>query len=111
MTIRVLIADDHAIVRTGLRALLKGEASMDLVGEATCGEEALILTRDLRPDILVLDLSMPDIDGIQVTHQLKREQPDVRVLILTVHEMKLCCAKRCVPGPLVISSSMLLSPN
>lgn len=86
MTIRVLIADDHAIVRTGLRALINGEAGMELVGEATCGEEAMKLTRDLRPDILVLDLSLPDIDGIQVTRQLKREQADVRVLILTVHE-------------------------
>ena len=86
MTIRVLIADDHTIVRTGLRALIKGEAGMDLVGEATCGEEALQLTQELHPDILVLDLSLPDMDGIQVTRKLKREQPDVRVLILTVHE-------------------------
>lgn len=86
MTIRVLIADDHTIVRTGLRALIKGEAGMDLVGEATCGEEALKLTQALKPDILVLDLSLPDMDGIQVTRKLKRELPDVRVLILTVHE-------------------------
>lgn len=86
MTIRVLIADDHTIVRTGLRALIKGEAGMDLVGEATCGEEALLLTQELHPDILVLDLSLPDMDGIQVTRKLKREQSDVRVLILTVHE-------------------------
>jgi two-component system response regulator NreC len=86
MTIRVLIADDHTIVRTGLRALIAGEAGMELVGEATCGEEALEMTRELRPDVLVLDLSLPDMDGIRVTHALKREQPDVRVLILTVHE-------------------------
>ena len=86
MTIRVLIVDDHTIVRTGLRALINGEAGMELVGEATCGEEALRLTQELRPDILVLDLSLPDMDGIQVTRKLKSEQPDVRVLILTVHE-------------------------
>lgn len=86
MTIRVLIVDDHTIVRTGLRALIKGEAGMELVGEATCGEEALKLTQALRPDILLLDLSLPDMDGIQVTRMLKRDQPDVRVLILTVHE-------------------------
>ena len=86
MTIRVLIVDDHTIVRTGLRALINGEAGMELVGEATCGEEALKLTQELRPDVLVLDLSLPDMDGIQVTRKLKSEQPDVRVLILTVHE-------------------------
>lgn len=86
MPIRVLIVDDHTIVRTGLRALIKGEAGMDLVGEATCGEEAIKLARELQPDILVLDLSLPDMDGIQITRKLKQDQPDVRVLILTVHE-------------------------
>jgi two-component system response regulator NreC len=86
MTIRVLIVDDHTIVRTGLRALINGEAGMELIGEATGGEEALKLTRELSPDILVLDLSLPDMDGIQVTRQLKLERPEVRVLILTVHE-------------------------
>jgi two-component system response regulator NreC len=86
MRIRVLIADDHAIVRAGLRALIHSEPTMDLVGEATGGEEALRLTRELDPDILVLDLSMPDLDGIQVTRKIKAEQLDVKVLILTVHE-------------------------
>lgn len=86
MTIRVLIVDDHAIVRTGLRALIKGEAGMELIGEATCGEEALSLAHSLRPDVMVLDLSLPDLDGIQVTRIIKSTQPDVRVLILTVHE-------------------------
>jgi len=83
---RVLIADDHAIVRAGLRALLKGEAGMELVGEASGGEEALRLVENLNPDILVLDLSMPDMDGIQVTKRVHATAPDVRILILTVHE-------------------------
>jgi two-component system response regulator NreC len=83
---RVLIADDHAIVRTGLRALLKGEAGLELVGEASGGEEALRLVESLHPDILVLDLSMPDIDGIQVTRRIQSSAPGVRILILTVHE-------------------------
>jgi two-component system response regulator NreC len=86
MATRVLIADDHAIVRAGLRALLKGEAGLDLVGEAAGGEEALRLAESLRPDILVLDLSMPDLDGLQVTRRIHASRPEVRVLILTVHE-------------------------
>ncbi len=86
MAVRVLIADDHAIVRAGLRAVLKGEAGMELVGEAAGGEEALALVESLQPDILVLDLSMPDLDGIQVTRRVQSAAPGVRVLILTVHE-------------------------
>src|SRR5512135_301474 len=86
MAVRVLIADDHAIVRAGLRAVLKGEPGMELVGEASGGEEALSLVETLRPDILVLDLSMPDLDGIQVTRQVQTSAPGLRVLILTVHE-------------------------
>jgi two-component system response regulator NreC len=84
--ISVLIADDHAIVRTGLRALLRSEAGLQLVGEATGGYEAIELVGKTRPDILILDLSMPDLDGIAVTRQLKPQHPDLRILILTVHE-------------------------
>ena len=84
--VRVLIVDDHTIVRTGLRALIGGETGMELVGEATCGEEAMQLARTLHPEVIVLDLSLPDLDGIQVTRIIKSEQPDLRVLILTVHE-------------------------
>jgi two-component system response regulator NreC len=84
--ISILIADDHAIVRTGLRALLRSEAGLQLVGEATGGYEAIELVGKTRPDILILDLSMPDLDGIAVTRQLKPEYPDLLILILTVHE-------------------------
>lgn len=84
--INILIADDHAIVRTGLRALLRSEPSLQLVGEATGGYEAIELVSKTRPDILILDLSMPDLDGIAVTRQLKPQYPDLRILILTVHE-------------------------
>ena len=84
--INILIADDHAIVRTGLRALLRAEPGLQLVGEATGGYEAIELVGKTRPDILILDLSMPDLDGIAVTRQLKPEYPDLRILILTVHE-------------------------
>jgi len=84
--INVLIADDHAIVRTGLRALLRSEPGLQLAGEATGGYEAIELVGKTRPDVLILDLSMPDLDGIAVTRQLKPEYPDLRILILTVHE-------------------------
>jgi two-component system response regulator NreC len=84
--IKVLIADDHAIVRAGLRALLKSEPSLQLVGEATGGYEAIELVSKTCSDILVLDLSMPDLDGIAVTKKLKPLFPDLRILILTIHE-------------------------
>jgi two-component system, NarL family, response regulator NreC len=69
-----------------LRALLKEEVGLELVGEASGGEEALHLVESLHPDILILDLSMPDIDGIQVTKRIQSVAPNVRILILTVHE-------------------------
>jgi two-component system response regulator NreC len=84
--IEVLIADDHAIVRTGLRALINSEPSMQLVGEATGGYEAIELVGKNHPDILILDLSMPDLDGIEVTKRIKTQFPEVCVLILTIHE-------------------------
>jgi two-component system response regulator NreC len=84
--ISILIADDHAIVRTGLRALLRSEPDLQLAGEATGGYEAIELVGKTHPDILILDLSMPDLDGIAVTRQLKPQYPDLRILILTVHE-------------------------
>jgi two-component system response regulator NreC len=83
---RVLIADDHAIVRTGLRALVQSEQTLHLVGEATGGYEAIELVAESQPDIVVLDLSMPDLDGIAVTRQLKALYPDMAVLVLTLHE-------------------------
>ncbi|MEW6718222.1 MAG: response regulator transcription factor [Chloroflexota bacterium] len=84
--IKVLIADDHAIVRAGLRALLKSEPSLQLVGEATGGYEAIEMVNNIQPDILVLDLSMPDLDGIAVTKKLKPGLRNLRILILTIHE-------------------------
>src|SRR3990172_3643113 len=84
--IKVLIADDHAIVRTGLRALIKAEPTMQLVGEATGGYETISLLERTKPDILVLDLSMPDLDGIATTKKIRHEFPDLPILILTIHE-------------------------
>lgn len=84
--IKVLIADDHSIVRAGLRALLGSESSMELVGEAAGGYEAIELVEKTTPDVLVLDVSMPDLDGIAVTKKVKPKYPGLRILILTLHE-------------------------
>jgi two-component system response regulator NreC len=86
MSIRILIADDHDVVRAGLRALLNAEPDLEVVGEAANGHEILRLASELHPDIVLLDISMPAPDGIEVTRRLKETLPDVRVLILTVHQ-------------------------
>jgi len=86
MSIRILIADDHGVLRAGLRALLNAEPGLEVVGEAADGLTALQLAAELRPDVALMDLSMPGLDGIQVTRQLKETLPGTRVLILTVHE-------------------------
>jgi two-component system response regulator NreC len=83
---RVLIADDHAIVRAGLRALLAEEATFDLIGEAAGGYEAIELVEKNTPEVLILDMSMPDLDGISVTRKIKPGFPDLKILILTLHE-------------------------
>jgi two-component system response regulator NreC len=84
--IKVLIADDHAIIRTGLRALIKAESTMELIGEATDGRETIEIAERGQPDVLILDLSMPDLDGITVTKRIKARFPGMHILVLTVHE-------------------------
>jgi two-component system response regulator NreC len=86
MPIRIIVADDHGVLRAGLRAVLNAEPDMAVVGEAGDGPTALRLATELCPDILLLDISMPGMNGVEVTRQLKKAQPDVRVLILTLHE-------------------------
>lgn len=86
MAIRILIADDHGVIRAGLRALLEKEPDLQVVGEASNGVETLSRAAELRPDILLLDITMPRPDGIEVTRQLAKSLPGVRVLILTLHE-------------------------
>jgi len=86
MSIRILIADDHGVLRAGLRSLLSAESELEVVDEASSGSEALILAGELQPDLILLDISMSDLGGIEVTRRLKEMLPNVRVLILTVHE-------------------------
>ena len=86
MTVKILVADDHAIVRTGLRSIIKAEPSLHLVGEATGGLETIELIKKYHPDILLLDMSMPDLDGIIVLKKIKPDFPKMKVLFLTIHE-------------------------
>jgi two-component system, NarL family, response regulator NreC len=86
MPIRILIADDHGVIRAGLRALLEKESDLQVVGEAANGEEAQRCAGELRPDVLLLDVTMPGLDGIQVTRNLTQTLPQTRILILTLHE-------------------------
>lgn len=84
--IRVLIADDHAIVRDGLRALIYAQSRLVVVGEAANGAEAFDRTRMLRPHVVVIDVSMPNVNGIEATARITKECPGVKVLALSMHE-------------------------
>jgi DNA-binding NarL/FixJ family response regulator len=87
MTMRLLLVDDHGVVRAGLRRLLAAEPDVDIVGEADSGESAIKLALMLRPDVVVADLPLPDLDGISVTRRIRAELDRSHVLILTsVHE-------------------------
>lgn len=83
--IRILLADDHAVLRAGLRALLEPEHDMTVVGEASTGEEALEGARELRPDVVVMDLSMPGVGGLEAMRRIAALELGVKVLVLTVH--------------------------
>jgi len=85
MKIRVLIADDHRIMREGLRSLLEQEDDLELVGETQNGREAVQLARKLLPTIAVLDVAMPDLNGMEATRQILRQAPKVKVLALSMH--------------------------
>jgi NarL family two-component system response regulator LiaR len=82
-TIRVMIADDHAIVRKGIRALLSEAEGFEVVGEAGDGQQAVRMAEETRPDVILMDLLMPLMDGIEATRQITRRHPEARVLVLT----------------------------
>jgi NarL family two-component system response regulator LiaR len=83
MSIRILIVDDHAVVRQGLKMFLALDGELDVVGEAANGEEAVRRARELQPDVVLMDLLMPQMDGIAATQIIRRELPDVEVIALT----------------------------
>jgi DNA-binding NarL/FixJ family response regulator len=86
MAIRILIADDHGVMRAGLRAMLEGEPTVEVIGEASDGEEVLNLAKSLLPEIVLLDIGMPGMDGIETTRRLTKLSQPVKVLILSVYE-------------------------
>ncbi len=85
-TKRILLADDHAILRSGLRLLIEGQPGLEVVGEAGDGQEALEKARTLKPDLILLDLNMPGLDGLAALPQIREQSPDSCVLILTMHD-------------------------
>jgi two-component system response regulator NreC len=83
---RILIVDDHAVVRDGIRSVLQSSPEYAIVGEADDGELAVELVPELKPDVIIMDISMPKMNGIEAATILKKEHPDVKIIILTVHE-------------------------
>jgi two-component system response regulator NreC len=86
MPIRLLLVDDHAVVRTGLRMLLESESDLQIVGEAGSAAEALQAVERLQPDVVLLDIGLPDLSGIEVARQVKQRSPAAAVVALTIHE-------------------------
>ena len=85
MSIRILLADDHEIMRDGLRAILTAEASFQVVGEAENGRKAAAMARELAPDVIIMDIGMPDLNGVDATRQIKLENPGVKVIALSMY--------------------------
>jgi len=83
---KVLLVDDHAIVREGVRMILSKEADIDVVGEAADGAQALDIVSKFRPQVVIMDISMPGMGGIEATHRIRTQYPEIQVLALTMHE-------------------------
>ncbi len=86
MTIRLMLVDDHEVVRSGLRMLLESEEDIEIVGECNSGEEAVRDAAQLMPDVILMDIGLPDISGIEVTKEIKSASPETSIVALTIHE-------------------------
>ena len=92
MKIKVVLVDDHGIVRQGLRSLLEKQPDMEVVGEADDGRQAVRLVREVAPNIVVMDVTMPNLNGVDATRRIIRESPDVKVIALSMHSSKMFIA-------------------
>ena len=84
--LRILVVDDHAVVRRGVRSLLESHEGWEVCGEATTGREAVEQSKLLRPDVVVMDLSLPELNGLEATRQILKNAPDTEVVVLTMHQ-------------------------
>jgi len=106
MAIRILLADDHQITRSGLRALLEQQPNMAVAGEADNGRLAVLMAAELKPDVIVMDINMPELNGIEASRQIKTELPDIKIIALSMHS-----DKRYVAGMLKAGVSGYLLKN
>lgn len=106
MAIRILLADDHQITRSGLRALLEQQPNMTVAGEADNGRLAVRMAAELKPDVIVMDINMPELNGIEASRQIKAELPDIKIIALSMHS-----DKRYVAGMLKAGVSGYLLKN
>ncbi len=97
-TLKILLADDHKMVREGLRLLIDSQPDMRVVGEAANGREALLKARELKPDVVVMDLSMPELNGLQATEQLLLQAPEIKVVAITANEDESYLRQLCKVG-------------
>jgi DNA-binding NarL/FixJ family response regulator len=85
-SIRILISDDHPVVRAGLSGMINGESGFEVIGEAGNGKEAIAMTGELKPDVVLMDLRMPEMDGVTAIEHIKTDYPEVNILVLTTYE-------------------------
>ncbi len=97
-TVRIVIADDHELLRSSLRSLLSTEHWLEVVAEASNGSEAVTLVETLRPDVAILDFSMPILDGIEATRIITTEFPGTRVVLLTMYDVGMYSERACAAG-------------
>src|SRR5512146_2458894 len=86
MTIRLLVVDDHAVVRSGLKLLLENERDVEIIGEASSASEAIEATLRLKPNLILMDIGLPDLSGIDATREIKKRLPEIAIVALTIHE-------------------------